>query len=119
MPSFPKPKFDYTVNLSREIKALRTYRDKQPSRQIPAAGATNLRIATWNIANLGAQDREENHYKIIAEIISWFDVIAIQETKENLAGLRAIHQFLPKSFQVIFCDEGGNNERMAFFYQGK
>lgn len=119
MPSFPKPKFPYTVNLAKEIKALRTYRDNEPGRQIPVAGDTNLRIATWNIANLGAQEREENHLKMMAEIISWFDVIAIQETKENITDLLAIFKLLPKTYRFILSDEGGNNERMVFLFNTK
>lgn len=119
MPSFPKPKFSYTVNLSKEIKALRAYRDNEPGRQIPVAGDANLRIATWNIANLGAQEREESHLKIMAEIISWFDVMAIQETKENIADLLAIFKLLPKAYRFILSDEGGNNERMAFLFNTK
>lgn len=119
MPSFPKPSFDYTVNLSKEIKALRTYRDSKPSIQIPLSTATNLRIATWNIANLGGQEREDAHLKIIAEILSWFDVIAVQEIKENSAHFQSIVGLMGKSYSFIFCDEGGNNERMAYVFNTK
>src|SRR4051794_38944567 len=114
MPSFPKPKFSHTVNLSKEIKAIRNYRDTKEGRQIPVSIKNNLRIATWNIANLGAQEREEAHLKILAEIISWFDLIAVQETKENSEHFQKIVQLLGKSYQYIFCDASGNNERLAF-----
>jgi exonuclease III len=119
MPSFPKPQFSYTVNLSKEIKALRAYRDSKPDLKIPAATASNLRIATWNIANLGAQEREDAHLKIIAEILSWFDIIAVQETKENSADFQKIVGFMGKAYNFIFSDEGGNNERLAFIYNGR
>ena len=65
MPSFPKPKFTYTVNLSKEIKALRNYRNTKEGRQVPEGRINNLRIATWNIANLGAQDREKHNRPIV------------------------------------------------------
>ena len=119
MPSFPKPKFDYTVNLSKEVKALRTYKNTKEGRQIPESKKTNLRIATWNIANLGAQDREEVHLKILTEIISWFDIVAIQETKENSLHFQSIVKLLGKSYQFIFCDASGNNERLAFIFDSR
>lgn len=119
MPSFPKPQFPYTVNLSKEIKAIRVYRDSKPDIKIPAATANNLRIATWNIANLGAQEREDAHLKIIAEILSWFDIVAVQETKENSLDFQKIVAFMGKSYNFIFSDEGGNNERLSFIYNGR
>ena len=118
MPSFPKPKFSYTVNLSKEINALRTYRDSDPDLKIPAASAKTLRVATWNIANLGAQEREDAHLKIIAEMISWFDIIAVQETKENYTDFKKIVAFAGTKYKFIFSDAAGNNERLAFIYNG-
>jgi endonuclease/exonuclease/phosphatase family metal-dependent hydrolase len=116
MPSFPKPKFDYAVNVSREIKALRTYRDTHEGMEIPASKPNNLLIATWNIANLGEQQRQKEHLKIIAELISWYDLIAIQETKENSEDFQTIVGLLGKPYKFIFSYEGGNRERMAFIY---
>lgn len=116
MPSFPKPTIVHTVNLSKEIKALRTYRDSKPELKIPAATSKNLRVATWNIANLGEQDREDAHLKIIAEIISWFDLIAVQETKENYEDFKKIVGFAGTKYKFIFSDAAGNNERLAFIY---
>lgn len=116
MPSFPKPKFTHTVNLSKEIKALRKYRDSKDDLKIPASTSKNLLVATWNIANLGAQDREDAHLKIIAEILSWFDIIAVQEVKENSEHFQKIVGFMGKPYSFVFSDEGGNNERIAFIY---
>ena len=117
MPSFPKPKFPYTVNLSKEIKALRNYRDSKPDLMIPKSTSTNLRLATWNIANLGAQERDDVHLKIIVEIISWFDLVAVQEVKEDSAHFQKIVKLLGSAFHFIFSDAAGNNERMAFIYR--
>ncbi len=116
MPSFPKPTIAHTVNLAKEIKALRTYRDSKPELKIPAATPKTLRVATWNIANLGEQDREDSHLKIIAEIISWFDVVAVQETKENYEDFKKIVAFAGSKYKFIFSDAAGNNERMAFIF---
>jgi endonuclease/exonuclease/phosphatase family metal-dependent hydrolase len=119
MPSFPKPTIAHTVNLAKEIKALRTYRDSKPTLKIPAATAKTLRIATWNIANLGEQDREDVHLKIIAEIISWFDLVAVQECKENYGHFKKIVAFAGSKYKFIFSDAAGNNERMAFIYNSR
>ena len=116
MPSFPKPTIAHIVNLAKEIKALRTYRDSKPTLKIPAATGKTMRVATWNIANLGEQDREDAHLKIIAEIISWFDVIAVQECKENYEHFKKIVAFAGSKYKFIFSDAAGNNERMAFIY---
>ncbi|MEP6847141.1 MAG: endonuclease/exonuclease/phosphatase family protein [Panacibacter sp.] len=116
MPSFPKPTLDYTVDANKEIEALRTYMKSDPALKIPSSGSKTLRIATWNIANLGEQQREDAHLKIIAEIVSWFDIIAVQETKENCEHFKKIVGFAGKKYKFIFSDAAGNNERLAFIY---
>lgn len=116
MPSFPKPTFSHTVNLNKELNAIRTYMNSKPDLKIPKATSKTLRIATWNIANLGEQDRTDNHLKIIAEIISWFDIIAVQETKENYEHFKKIVGFAGTKYKFIFSDAAGNNERLAFIY---
>jgi hypothetical protein len=115
MPAFPKPKFSYTVNVTKEKNNLIAHRDNKPGRAIPSKKNNKLLLATWNIANLGLQVRETEHYKLIAEIISWFDLVAIQEVNDDLEGLRELQKYLP-TYKVIFTDEGGNNERMAYLY---
>ena len=87
MPAFPKPNFVYDFDLNTELQNLI---DHKSTRQVPEKSVDKLLIATWNIANLGLQDRWNEHYKLIAKIISWFDVIAIQETNDNLIGLNNI-----------------------------
>lgn len=117
MPSFPKPKFEYQVKLATEIKALRKYRDSKPTLQIPASKPTNLLLATWNIANFGDQERKPVHLKIIAEMISWFDIVAIQEIKNNSLHFQEVVKLLGKDFRFIFSDASGNNERMGYIYR--
>jgi len=115
MPAFPKPKFSYVVNVAKERNHLRSYRDSKPGRAIPTKKTNKLLLATWNIANLGLQVRNAEHYKIIAEIISWFDLVAVQEVNDNLEGLRHLMKVLP-GYSAIFTDGGGNNERMAYLF---
>jgi endonuclease/exonuclease/phosphatase family metal-dependent hydrolase len=114
--SFPKPSFTYNYQVDIEINNLKNYKNTASGRAIPAKSSSHLLIATWNIANLGLQDRNDKDYQLIAEMISWFDMVALQEVYDNLIGLRSITKNLPSSFKVIFSDKAGNNERSAFLY---
>lgn len=117
MPSFPKPKFPYTLQTEAERTKLQQARMGHAKIKIPVAAPGQLLMATWNIANLGEQKREEGHLKLIAEIISWFDVVALQEIKENYQDFAQIMQLLGSDFGYIMSDDGGNNERLAFVFR--
>ncbi len=119
MPAFPKPTFDYSYNVQSEIKALRHWRDTKPGRAIPRKAADRLLLVTWNLANLGVQQRRDDDYRLIAEMLSWFDIAALQEVNENLAGLRNLMKFMPTRFSALFSDSAGNNERMVYLYDRK
>jgi endonuclease/exonuclease/phosphatase family metal-dependent hydrolase len=116
MPPFPPPKFAYDYDVQAELAALRSYRDTAPGRQIPEKAADRLLLATWNIANLGVQRRLESDYQLIAEIVGWFDLVAVQEVNDNLAGIFAIKASLPERYALLFSDASGNRERQAFLY---
>ena len=116
MPAFPKPKFAFEYDLNAEVSRLRKHKN---ARAIPKREQGKLLLATWNIANLGAQDRRDQDLSIIAEVVSWFDIVAVQECRENFGDLFDIHNKLPKSYRVIMSDASGNNERMAFLYDNK
>jgi len=82
-----------------------------------------LLLATWNIRDFdkptyGYRLQESIHY--IAEIISRFDLVAVQEVYSDLAGLERVMKVLGGNWKYICTDttEGshGNNERMAFIY---
>jgi endonuclease/exonuclease/phosphatase family metal-dependent hydrolase len=116
MPPFPKPKFAFDYNVGAEVMRLRRHRRV---RTIPKREKNKLLVATWNIANLGLQQRRDQDRSIIAEIISWFDIVAVQECRENFGDLFDLHEKLPKSYRVIMSDAAGNNERVAFLYDSK
>jgi len=115
LPVFPKPKFDFEYNVDAEIVRLREHKQ---ARAIPNREEGKLLVATWNIANLGAQQRRDPDLSLIAEIIGWFDIVAIQECRENFGDLFDLHEKLPGPYRVIMSDAAGNNERMAFLYDG-
>lgn len=116
MPIFPKPKFAFEYNVPAEVENLRRHKQK---RGILERDADHLLAATWNIANFGVQQRRDRDHAVIAEILSWFDVIAIQECRENFGGLFDVHAKLPPAYRVILSDVAGNNERMAFLYDSQ
>ncbi|PVW13940.1 endonuclease/exonuclease/phosphatase family protein [Marixanthomonas spongiae] len=103
------------------------------SSKIPAKALDrNLLIATWNIRAFGNltrkwQSQEDDSPKrdlqsivCIAEIISRFDVIAIQEVKSNIRALRDTLKLLGDHWSLILTDvtkgSAGNGERMAYLF---
>ena len=117
MPPFERPAFTYDYDASAEIAALRQWRDTEPGRQIPQKQTGKLLLGSWNIANLGDenQPRDPRDTALLAEVLSWFDLIAVQEVKENLSDLVAVMMNMP-SYDVILSDQTGNGERMVFLF---
>jgi hypothetical protein len=119
MPPFPKPTFSYDYRLSSQIEALREYKDTTPGRSVPTNAKDRLLVANWNVDRLGVQDRRDQDYRLIAEIVGWFDLVAVQEVNDDLSGLRglrAVHELLLASFRMLFSDAAGNDEHLAFLY---
>ncbi|MEQ8422669.1 MAG: endonuclease/exonuclease/phosphatase family protein [Arenibacter algicola] len=92
----------------------------------------NLLIASWNIRAFGnltrKWDSDENDSPkrdlhsilCIAEIIKRFDVIAVQEVKDNIRALRDTLKILGHNWSLILTDVNkgkvGNGERMAYLF---
>ena len=116
MPPFPRPKWDadFPIDVAQELTALRAHAEE---RGVPQRSPDRLLLATWNIANLGVQKRDDpQDYALLAEIVSWFDIVAVQEVNDNLAGLRALMAKLPDHYRTLFSEASGNQERVAFVY---
>jgi hypothetical protein len=110
LPPFPKPGFSYAYQLPAQLLALRSYRDTKPGRQIPPRAPDRLLVGTWNVANLGVQERRPQDYALIAEVVSWLELVAIQESNDNLRGIRGVQAQLPDYWRRLFSDAAGNNE---------
>jgi endonuclease/exonuclease/phosphatase family metal-dependent hydrolase len=121
MVAFPEPDGSYDYELRKELTALRAYprQSGKEDRAIPERTGGRLLLATWNIANLGVQKRRPKDYELIAEIIGWFDLVALQETNDDLTGLRGIQAQLPDRYRALFSDPGGNKERYAFLFDSE
>ncbi len=101
--------------------------------QIPAKRPSrNLLIATWNIRSFGSltrkwtaagndsPKRDLRGLRAICDIISRFDIVAIQEVVGNLRALRDMMRFLGDDWAFLMTDitlgGAGNNERMAYVF---
>jgi len=111
------------------ISALRKYRENNiPARTLKST----LLLATWNLRDLGNEDKRgqsdgqgypggrlEESYYYIAEIISSFDIVAIQEVN-SLNALEKIMNILGPSWDYLVSDinphMGGNFEHMTFVF---
>lgn len=113
MPPFPKPDTDWDYDLDTELVALRAHREL---REVPERAPDHLLLATWNIANFGVQERREKDHRLIAEVLGWFDLIAVQEVADDLSDLNAVRALLPDSYRLLISDTAGNDERAAFVY---
>ena len=112
-----------TVAGKRTLKRLLSLR-KTLAAEIPQRTVNQtLLLATWNIRDFdksayGSRLEEAIYY--IAEIISKFDLVAIQEVYKDLDGLDRVMKVLGGHWKYIFTDvteqKRGNSERMAFVY---
>jgi len=81
----------------------------------------NLLVASWNIKEFGhTTQRLPEAYFYIAEILSRFDLVAVQEVKSTLKDLDIVMRLLGSKWDYIVNDitEGvdGNSERSAYLY---
>jgi len=91
-------------------------RDQIKKEKIPSRKHNeNLIIATWNIRNFG-KTKTARAVKYIAEICKKFDIVAIQEVKDSLEGLKKLQLLLGPDYRFIFTDPAGNNERLVYMY---
>lgn len=120
---------EYPRNVVEDIARLR--------RRIEASGLPakrtdqNLLVGTWNIRafgrvhpqwteNPGAPKRNLRGLAYILEVARRMDVLAIQEVKRDLSGLRMLMEWLGPDWGSIVSDvtvgEEGNTERLAFVF---
>jgi endonuclease/exonuclease/phosphatase family metal-dependent hydrolase len=110
----------------RTVVALKRLRDAL-DRDIPAKDTENsLLLATWNIRDFGKSNRRGFGYRLsetlyyIAEIISRFDFVAVQEVND-LDEWSRVMAILGRDWDYICSDVtavelGGNGERLTYVY---
>lgn len=84
---------------------------------------STLLLATWNIREFGGNKsggRDPEALFYIAEIISRFDIVAVQEVRDNLDALDELMSYLGRWWKYLVSDVTlgvqGNNERSAYIY---
>ncbi|HEY8076363.1 MAG TPA: endonuclease/exonuclease/phosphatase family protein, partial [Labilithrix sp.] len=87
---------------------------------VAPARPKNLRVATWNIRQLGDGTRLDESIRMIAAILDAFDVVAIVELRDDLRDMERILAVLGGRWGIVFSDylrdAGGDRERMAFVF---
>jgi len=77
-------------------------------------GSFNIRDFDSNKFKHGLRLKESFYY--LAEMISAFDIVALQEVNENLNGLKKLMKLLGGNWDYIATDTSGNKERMVFVF---
>ena len=107
----------FTENQWKAI--FKEFNDNGRSHGLPAVRVDSFVIASWNLRQFGTiqgkreleRRRDIEAFRFIASIISHFDLVAIQEVKDDLASLRELIQLLP-DYDVVVSDMTGNTERV-------
>lgn len=116
-------------NIEAELRELRISLDGTiPSKKLD----DNLLIATWNLRAFGgltkkwvstkndSPKRDFRSMRCITEIVSRFDVVALQEVRGKLRALRHMLAALGPHWGLLLTDvtkgSAGNDERMAFIF---
>jgi len=102
---------------------------------VPQKTERNLVIGSWNLRGFAdvsptwaatATDKPQRDWRAvasIAEIISRFDVAAIQEVRRDVRALRFLLDRLGAHWQVLTSDvsegDAGNGERLTFLYDSR
>lgn len=80
-------------------------------------------IASWNLREFGGSKhggRTKESLFYIAEVIDHFDLVAVQEVRDDLRELDALMSILGSWWKYVITDvtpgPSGNGERMAFIY---
>jgi endonuclease/exonuclease/phosphatase family metal-dependent hydrolase len=127
MPTIPyltlKAKDADSIRISERLLKLRTSLDASiPSRNIN----DSLLLATFNVREFDSEkygERTDESIFYLAEIIQRFDLVAMQEVRRDLTGLRRLLDKLGAWWHYLVTDvtEGskGNEERMAFLYDSR
>lgn len=117
--------------ITNEIAGLR----KAVRASVPKRTEGNLLIGSWNLRafgdltekwNAGPNDSPKRDWRsvaLIAELVSHFDVFAVQEVRRNTTALRFLMERLGPTWRFITSDvtegDAGNGERLTFLHDSE
>jgi len=110
-------------NSKRIIDGLQRLREQLDTEVGTRSLDKTVRLATWNIREFDSPaygPRSSDAFYFIAEIVSRFDLVAVQEVRRDLTALRTLMKHLGWQWRYLVTDttegEPGNDERLAFLY---
>jgi exonuclease III len=127
MPYYKPLKYMTEADRKRIVAGIQRLRHQLTAVNFPEKKATeSLILGTWNIRNFDDDrfnygPRMTESFFYIAEIISRFDILAVQEVCADLEPLRRLMGLLGGQYDFIMTDVthsglGGNDERLGFIY---
>ncbi len=117
--------------VAKEVAGLR----KAVRAVVPTKGPDNLLIGSWNLRafgdltakwNAGPSDSPKRDWRsvaLVAQVITHFDVCAIQEVRRSTVALRHVMENLGPTWRFITSDvtegDAGNGERLTFVFDSE
>lgn len=127
MPYYAPLKKEAKADRDRTIDGLNRLRNQLLALNFPTKKTSqSIILGTWNLRNFdddrfnyGQRTTESLYY--LAEILSRFDVIAVQEICEDVYPLNKLLRILGSEYEYILTDVthyslGGNQERLGFIF---
>ena len=110
-----------TIDRLRELKLWMARPEANGGGGVPPKDTdATLLLATWNIRDFGKNkgygDRTLEPLHYMAQIISGFDLVALQEITDDLSLFKDLMDILGRNWEFIATDVTGNQERMVFVY---
>lgn len=116
-----KKKLNFVVDRIIGLKDALKYKGAIPQKTI----TETFLLATWNLREFDDNSKKlgprlEESFYYIAEVISAFDLVALQEIREDLSPLKKLKGILGPQWDYIVTDvtagRSGNDERIAFMF---
>lgn len=119
---FSKVAEDFPIE--RVAKAILRFGKLKEKDELPRKSLEHsLLMASWNIKHFGSTERTDEALWYIAEVLSTFDIVAVQEVTRDLGDLEAVLALMGPWWRYVVTDvtEGkdGNKERLAYVYDSR
>jgi hypothetical protein len=117
--SYDLPSADPPLPVARTAANLQDLRSGLEGVLPPRDLDRTLRVASWNVKQLGGRPRLPESYWYIAEVLSHFDVAFLRDLAGDLRGLERVRALLGDSWAFLVSDllgGGDTEERVGILY---